>query len=85
MEKTYVVLIRNKVVADDAVDYVNIFTQDEAVKANWVSEDGERIWVFPPKDEYSNTFVWEFTDPDKAVDFYTMLTTAAVGIKTVAN
>ena len=84
--KTYVVLIRNKVIdAKKAIDFVNIFTEEEARQHNWIDEKGNRVWVLPAKDEFSNTFVWEFDDPDKAVDFYDMLTNSAVGIETVAR
>lgn len=88
MEKTYVTMTRTASCSYDGKveEYVNIFSRDDAIKNNWIDEDGNRIWVLPVENEaYAHTFVWEFDDIDSAVAFYEALTTKELGMKVLAN
>lgn len=61
-------------------DIVSIYDESEAISLKWITEPGHRVWVIPPQDELSPTFVWEFTDIDKAIAFFEALRTAEIGI-----
>lgn len=62
-------------------EHINILDREEAIKNHWIKEDGDRIWVVPPKEEKSPTYVWGFDDLDTAVNFYECLKHNELGIK----
>ena len=62
-------------------DLISIYSFEEAVKGNWITEEGDRVWVVPPEHEYTATFVWGFEDLDVAVMFYESLRAQELGIK----
>lgn len=61
-------------------DFVSIYDESEAISLGWITEPGRRVWVIPPQNERTPTFVWEFTDIDKAIAFFEALRTAEIGI-----
>ena len=83
MGKTYVTMMRTSVCSLDnrVEEYVNIFSGEEALKHNWIATDGSRVWVVPPKDEFSHTFVWGFDNDSEAIAFYEALTTKELGME----
>ncbi len=68
MKQYYVVMRRY-----EGEMYIFIYTFDEAKKNNWIDENGNRIWVLPPEEEKSPTYVFGFDILDMAIDFYTTL------------
>ena len=79
--KYYVVNVRYM----KSEDFISIFDFEGAVKANWIDENGNRVWVVPANEETSITAVYGFDDLDKAVEFYDALVHAVVGIKANEN
>ena len=62
-------------------DIISIYDFNEAVKENWINSNGNRIWVVPPKDERTATFVWGFHSLNTAVIFYESLLHNELGIE----
>lgn len=83
MANIFVVLVRSCCFSStkESEDYVHILSREEAIKNGWIDSDGERVWVVPPKNEYSHTFVWGFKDENNAIAFYENLTSKELGIK----
>lgn len=89
-KKAYYVVMR-RLFADSAINFMNeiqdqIFIYDfaEALEANWIDENGDRIWVVDP--DYEGrciTFVYGFDDLTKAINFYEALSLNELGMKTV--
>ena len=62
-------------------EIISIYDFDGAVKNNWIDSNGNRIWVVPPKDEATITFVWGFDSIDIAITFYESLLGNEIGIE----
>ena len=62
-------------------EVISIYDKEEAIAGNWIQADGERVWVVPPTEEKTITFVWAFNDLDVAVMFYECLQHNELGIK----
>lgn len=77
MKYLYYVVLRRWMKAEDII---SIDSFDDAVKKGWIDENGNRIWVVPPVDEFTTTFVWGFNSLDLAVPFYEALQHNEVGI-----
>lgn len=76
MKKYYVVKVRY--VGEECVF---LFTAEEAKEKRWIDDNGNRIWVVPPKEERTYTGVYGFDDLDKAVEFYDILVNNQIGMK----
>lgn len=76
----YVVLQRLTKVGCHEEDIVSIYDEAEAFKHEWIDQNGNRIWVVPPTEETSPTFVWKFPEFTRALVFFDTLRSAEIGI-----
>ncbi len=76
--KNYYVVLRRWFQKEDLI---SIQDASEAIECNWIDENGNRVWVVPPEDEKTITFVWGFNDLDEAIQFYEALRLNEVGMK----
>ena len=77
MKFLYYVVLRRLMKEEDVI---SIHSFDEAVSCNWIDGNGERVWVVPPQNEFTTTFVWGFNSLDLAIDFYDVLQKNEVGM-----
>lgn len=77
MENKYFVVLRRLFMDEDVI---SIFEKEEAIKRGWIAENGDRVWVVPPQEEKTITFVWGFVNIDAAITFYECLQKNELGI-----
>lgn len=70
----------------EVYDAVQIYDFSDAVNANWIDENGNRVWIFGANEERRCvSFVYGFDDIDEAINFCEAIQKNEIGIQTKAH
>lgn len=67
--------------AKEAKIIIELMQRQEAISKNWIDQNGDRIWVVPPREEKNlTTSVFGFKSLESAINFYNTFLENGVGI-----